>query len=788
MKKRKNIEISAVVIIGTLTISFLILSPIMPGIFAEADESWVPYIPSETAITIEQRSGNQSIYTDVCIQFSVPCYNVTWGMVTRIGNTFYVDTQILRWTGVCIQIYPAPFCHTYDLGVLQEGNYTFVFKAWDTLIKTANFDIGPIDVYTDKELYILGETVNSGIKNTMDKSAECGGGPCMSLEKKVNEQWKQIKGPLCTFCIICPGDTCEFPWILDDSYSSGEYRVNGSFDAMDTRHQGYAYFNVTESSGYAKIQGIVNGYPNFGEWVGTAGANIVIDTIIYDSGGNLEIGDTVTVTWPLIYPPAFDSVDIGERIKVCGEYKDIKVAPESWSNLGEYWILRNLCNITSSICVVPTSLTIMPGEDFCIDIRVNSSGQAIRTVGFQLTYPTSFTIESFTYENLLSTSVLQMGEPSPGDNSGFINYAVARIDDDADPVNGKLVTICFTAPINDLGIHIFDLHDVVLIDESGNPLTDIAVIDGTAMMTGPETFVEVNPSFQVVKEGENFAINITIRPGEPIAGAQVDIHFDPNLLTATSVTDGDLFDMWMSSQLEIDNVHGEIRNIIAFETAGNVFTEGVFATLHFTAKASYPGESPINLTNVILGNPEGETVWGVFLFPGYVTIEPPGDIEPPMSSVNMITPYKFHLKKMPLNITADASDDGSGIREVFLYYRYSDDNITWTEWILYGENQAASPYIWLFTAPNGTGYYEFYSQAQDNADNLEAQPINADSIIRIYPNWDVNMDETANILDIVLIGQHWGETGEPCWIPMDVNSDGIVNILDLILVANHWTV
>ena len=340
MKKRKNIEISGVVVIGILTISFLIPGPVMLGIFTEADESWVPYVPSETAVTIEQRTNNQSTYMDVCIQFNVPCYNVIWGTVTRTGNTFCVDTQITKWTGYCIQIYPAPICHTYSLDMLEKGIYTFVFKAWDLVIKTVTFDVGPINVYTDKELYVVGETAICGIKNNMDmdcggpcfnleknidgawvplsegwvctyclvppggtseinwplnygaaefrlngtlcdfqgytyfnvtecchvytdkesyipgetvisgienimpKSAECGGGPCMSLEKNVNEQWEQISGPFCTFCIICPGDKCEFPWTLDDRFGPGEYRVNGSFGYIDIRCQRYAYFSV----------------------------------------------------------------------------------------------------------------------------------------------------------------------------------------------------------------------------------------------------------------------------------------------------------------------------------------------------------------------------------------------------------------------------------------------------------------------------------------------------------------------------------------------------------------
>ena len=59
--------------------------------------------------------------------------------------------------------------------------------------------------------------------------------------------------------------------------------------------------------------------------------------------------------------------------------------------------------------------------------------------------------------------------------------------------------------------------------------------------------------------------------------------------------------------------------------------------------------------------------------------------------------------------------------------------------------------------------------------------------ITIRYKWDLNEDDHINILDLILIGQHWGETGTPCWIPMDVNCDGVINILDMILVGQHWT-
>ena len=52
---------------------------------------------------------------------------------------------------------------------------------------------------------------------------------------------------------------------------------------------------------------------------------------------------------------------------------------------------------------------------------------------------------------------------------------------------------------------------------------------------------------------------------------------------------------------------------------------------------------------------------------------------------------------------------------------------------------------------------------------------------------DVNGDGHVNVLDLVRVGQHWGETGTPGWIPEDVKVDGVINVLDMVLIGQHWT-
>ena len=52
---------------------------------------------------------------------------------------------------------------------------------------------------------------------------------------------------------------------------------------------------------------------------------------------------------------------------------------------------------------------------------------------------------------------------------------------------------------------------------------------------------------------------------------------------------------------------------------------------------------------------------------------------------------------------------------------------------------------------------------------------------------DVNGDGRVNVLDLVLVGQHIGETSTPGWIPEDVNVDGVINVLDMVFVYLGWT-
>lgn len=69
------------------------------------------------------------------------------------------------------------------------------------------------------------------------------------------------------------------------------------------------------------------------------------------------------------------------------------------------------------------------------------------------------------------------------------------------------------------------------------------------------------------------------------------------------------------------------------------------------------------------------------------------------------------------------------------------------------------------------------------ATDSEDITITVDNVLRP----DVNDDGLVNVLDVITIGQHWGETGAAGWIRQDVNEDGTVNVLDATLIGQNWS-
>lgn len=84
---------------------------------------------------------------------------------------------------------------------------------------------------------------------------------------------------------------------------------------------------------------------------------------------------------------------------------------------------------------------------------------------------------------------------------------------------------------------------------------------------------------------------------------------------------------------------------------------------------------------------------------------------------------------------------------------------------------------------NGSGRYSYYFWAIDFTGNL----IKSDNLsLIVTENWDINMDGSISLIDLTLIANDYGRSGDLGWIRSDVDNSGVVDLFDLLMVANHF--
>jgi hypothetical protein len=54
------------------------------------------------------------------------------------------------------------------------------------------------------------------------------------------------------------------------------------------------------------------------------------------------------------------------------------------------------------------------------------------------------------------------------------------------------------------------------------------------------------------------------------------------------------------------------------------------------------------------------------------------------------------------------------------------------------------------------------------------------------PNYDINMDGDQTVLDLVLISNVYGQSGNNGWVRTDVDNNGLIRVLDMVIVSNHY--
>jgi len=118
-----------------------------------------------------------------------------------------------------------------------------------------------------------------------------------------------------------------------------------------------------------------------------------------------------------------------------------------------------------------------------------------------------------------------------------------------------------------------------------------------------------------VEVGDTFTVHLSAENVTDFAGWQADIAFDPAVLAAVEVTEGDFLSEGEDANTffqegEINNKTGKITGLRALRLAqGRVGRQGTLLSVKFTAIAS--GESGVTLHNFQAGSRRGETIHAI---------------------------------------------------------------------------------------------------------------------------------------------------------------------------------
>jgi len=160
------------------------------------------------------------------------------------------------------------------------------------------------------------------------------------------------------------------------------------------------------------------------------------------------------------------------------------------------------------------------------------------------------------------------------------------------------------------------------------------ILFGTISVSGDEvdTIISIDPSSQNVSAEDTFDVNVSCVPGQAVKAFEFKLSFNPSLLQANSVTEGDIFDGYTTffNPGTIDNSTGTIVDVYSLIIGpGNVSNVGTFVTISFTAKDA-SGTSTLDIYDVGVTDETGYL--SIDVSDGAVTVQGTGGGSPPGGS------------------------------------------------------------------------------------------------------------------------------------------------------------
>ena len=191
------------------------------------------------------------------------------------------------------------------------------------------------------------------------------------------------------------------------------------------------------------------------------------------------------------------------------------------------------------------------------------------------------------------------------------------------------------------------------------PVTDVTVLN-----LGPKSTSSAEA--KRVRVGDTFTLHFNTEDVTNLAGWQFDIAYDPAILEAIDVSEGDFLKSDGVSSFfqegKIDNIVGKITGFNGARLAGGISGTGTLLSVNFAAKAF--GESTLTLSNVQLGAATGQVIPSgtleIIIIVEDKTESPPWDVnqDGQVNILDLILVAQNLGPDAPINPRADVNGDG----------------------------------------------------------------------------------------------------------------------------------
>ncbi len=433
------------------------------------------------------------------------------------------------------------------------------------------------------------------------------------------------------------------------------------------------------------------------------------------------------------------------------------------------------------VAVSPASKTVSAGQTFSLTISC-TPGQAIKSYELKLAFnPTLLHANSVTEGTIFSGYTTFFNAGTINNTAGTIVDIYGLIIGAGSVTNpGSLVTVSFTAQAAS-GTTTIGLLDVGITNASS--YVPVTVTNGTVILREYTLTITIDGSGSVTKNPNQATYPY---------GTVVTLTAVPNTGWVFGSWTGNLSGSTNPTTITMNGNKSVTAHFTANQYTLTVSTVGSGSVTKNPDQATYTYGQVVTLTAVPAAG------WAFTSWTGDLS----GNQNPKTITMNANKAVTAHFadSQAPqiLNIARTTSNpldtnpsygwvnvsctvtDNVGISSVML--RIHNPSGTWNN-VSMTAGSAGKYYYRTTTAFSTAGNYSYTIRATDTTNNINTT---STLLFSMPPNWDINLDGIGAIFDLVLISNHYSQTGSNGWIREDVDNNGEIQVLDLVSVANHY--